>query len=111
MIEVTDQLLNQMVETIVKEVSPEKIILFGSRASGKTVKESDVDFLVVESSPFGEGRSRRQEMTRIWQALARFAVSKDILVYSREEVGQWQNSRNHIIGRAIREGKVLYERP
>ncbi|MDD2201334.1 MAG: nucleotidyltransferase domain-containing protein [Firmicutes bacterium] len=32
----------------------------------------------------------------------------DILVYSREEVDRWRDSRNHVIGRALREGVVLY---
>ena len=47
-------------------------------------------------------------MTRIWRALTKFAVAKDILVYSHEEVEHWREARNHIIGRALREGKLLY---
>ncbi len=35
-------------------------------------------------------------------------VAKDILIYSRDEVERWRNTRNHIIARALREGKVLY---
>ncbi len=47
-----EALLHQMVETIVREVSPKTIILFGSRARGDARPDSDVDFLIVETEPF-----------------------------------------------------------
>jgi hypothetical protein len=47
-------------------------------------------------------------MIRIWRALAGFTVAKDILVYSHEEVERWRGARNHVIGRALREGRLLY---
>jgi len=109
--EVTDEIIDQMVDVIVKEVSPEKVVLFGSRAAGNAASGSDVDFLVVESGRFGKDRSRRQEMARLWWALAIFPVPKDILVYSAEEVERWRSSLNHVVARALREGKVVYERP
>ena len=106
-----DQLLPQMVETIVTEVDPEQVILFGSHARGDASEDSDVDLIVVESEPFGENRDRGSEAVRLWQALANFEVSKDILVYSRDEVEYWRDSLNHVLARALREGEILYERP
>lgn len=103
-------ILRQMVRVIVDEVSPESVILFGSRARGDENEDSDYDFVVVESMPFGNGRDRRSEATRLWRALAGFGVSKDILVFSREEVEYWRDSLNHVLARALREGRVLYER-
>ncbi|MBI3071493.1 MAG: nucleotidyltransferase domain-containing protein [Deltaproteobacteria bacterium] len=100
-----------MASSLAREVSPEAIVLFGSHATGGARPDSDVDLLVIESAPFGSGRDRRAELTRLWRALARFAVAKDILVYSRAEIERWRHSRNHIIGRSLREGKVLYGRP
>ena len=102
--------LRQMVGVIVDEVSPESVILFGSRARGDEKEDSDYDFVVVESMPFGNGRDRRAEATRLWKALAGFGVSKDILVFSRDEVEYWRDSLNHVLARALREGRVLYER-
>ena len=97
-------------KTIVNEVRPEQIVLFGSVAAGKETPKSDVDLLVVESFPFGEHKSRRKEPTRILRALMRFDLPIDILLYSREEVEHWKSSLNNIIGRVFREGRVLYER-
>ena len=106
-----DELLRQMVEVIVREADPEKIILFGSRARGDAKPDSDVDLLVVESEPFSPQRSRRQETVRLYSALRNLPVSKDLLIYSRDEFDQWKTSLNHVVGRAFREGRVLHERP
>lgn len=103
-------LLRQMVETIVNEVAPETIILFGSRARGDARADSDVDLLVVETEPFSPQRSRRKEAARLYMALRGLAVSKDILLYSREEFEHLKNSPNHVVGRAHREGRVLHAR-
>ena len=111
MIQVTDEVVDQMVRAIVEAVDPEQVILFGSRARGDAGEESDVDLVVVESEPFGKTRSRRLEAVRLWRALSGFLVPKDILVYSRDEVALWRDSLNHVLAQALREGKVLYERP
>ncbi len=110
MAHVSEALLDQMVEKIVAEVDPEQIVLFGSRARGDARAGSDVDLVVVESEPFGQERSKRLEAARLYRTLSGFLVSKDILVYSRDEVDYWRSSLNHVLARALREGRVLYER-
>ena len=108
---VTETVINQMAECIVKEVNPVRIVLFGSSARNEAREGSDVDLLVIEDAPFGEGRSRFRETGRINRALAGFGVAKDILVYSIDEVERWRNSLNHVISHALREGRDLYVRP
>ena len=110
MIPVTDELLGEMVRAIVDEVDPEQVILFGSRARGDARENSDVDLIVVEAEPFGPERSRHEESVRLYRALARFRIPADVLVYSREDVDYWRDSLNHVLARALREGKVLHER-
>lgn len=104
----TNELIQEMADVVVREVKPEAVILFGSHATGNAGPDSDVDLLVVETTPFGYGKDRRAEMTRLWQALSGFAVAKDILVYSRDEVERWRGARNHVIARALREGRILH---
>lgn len=103
-------LLQQMVEMIVREVDPETIILFGSRARGEARPDSDVDLLVVEREPFSPAHSRIREANRLYMALRNLPVSKDLLLYSRDEFEQWKWSLNHVVGRACREGRVLHGR-
>jgi predicted nucleotidyltransferase len=110
MIEINDQILQEMVQAIIREVDPEKIILFGSQAQGPARPDSDLDLLIVEREGFGEKRSRREELARIRRALSEFFIAKDILVFSQEEVARWRNSINHIIATSLRDGRILYER-
>jgi predicted nucleotidyltransferase len=61
-------LLLQLVQTIINEVAPETIILFGSRARGDARADSDVDLLIVQTEPFSPQRSRRKEAARLYMA-------------------------------------------
>jgi len=108
---INDAIITQMTECIVKEVNPERIILFGSAARGQVHDDSDIDLLVIEDAPFGADRSRFRETSRINRALARFNVAKDVLVYSVDEIARWRSSLNHVISQALREGRELYVRP
>ena len=108
---VTEATLERMVWAIVEEVDPEQIILFGSRARGDQRKDSDIDLIVVEAEPFGPERSRHQELVRLYHAITGSGVPTDVLVFSQEDVDYWRDSLNHVLARALREGKVLYERP
>lgn len=110
MVPVTDGLLGEMVQAIVAEVDPEQVILFGSRARGDEREDSDIDLLVVEAEPFGPERSRHKELVRLYRTLAGFRVPADVLVYSLDDVDYWRDSLNHVLARALREGKVLHER-
>jgi len=110
MTHINDDLLDRMVQAIVDEVDPEQVILFGSRARDDHRENSDIDLIVVEAEPFGPERSRHGEMVRLYHAVARFPVATDVLVYSHEDVDYWRDSLNHVLARALREGRVLYER-
>ncbi len=107
---VTDAVIDQMVQAIVGETDPEMVILFGSRARGDFRVHSDVDLIVVEAEPFGPQRSRHKEMLRLRQVVRPFAVPVDVLVYSQDDVEYWRDSLNYVLARALREGRVLYQR-
>ncbi len=105
------RLLDEMTDVIIDIADPEKIILFGSQARGRAGPYSDYDFLIVDAQPFGKERSRLEASTKVAWALSRFDVSTDILIFTIEEVEYWSQSLNHVVSCALREGKVLYERP
>ena len=105
-----EKLIDSMKEIIVQTTNPRRIVLFGSYAAGTATKDSDADFLVIEDDPFGPGRSRRKEAAKIWAALLPFEIAKDILVYSLDEVKRYENNPQHVVGQAIKTGRILYER-
>lgn len=108
---VDDAMLQAMAQVIVREIDPERIILFGSRAHTEPRPDADVDLLVIDKRSFGEGRSRRKEAARLWRALSGFPPPIDLLLYSNGEVDEYRDFTNHVVARALREGRVIYEAP
>lgn len=105
-----DQIIRQMTDIIEKELNPEAIILFGSQASGTSNSGSDIDLLIIDSIPFGPDHNRRRTLSRTRKALHQFLFPVDLLLYSRDEIEYWKDAPNHVVSRALREGRVLYER-
>lgn len=106
----SNEVLNNIVDDIVKKVNPSKVILFGSTARDETNEDSDLDLLIIEKEKFSKERSRRKELQSIRQLLMKYRIPKDILLYDEEEIDYWKDSTNHIIARCLKEGKILYER-
>ncbi len=100
--------LAEIRDTIIREVHPQMIVLFGSQARGDAREDSDLDLLIVGEADPLEGR--RARLGRLYCALGHVAVSKDLLLYTPEEIETWRGSKNHIIARALQEGRILYER-
>ena len=94
--QVPDVLLDKMVQAIVDEVDPEQVILFGSRARrcgtglGYGLGCRGNSALWGRQGP---PRRSRSPMAR----LTAFDMPTDLLVYSRDEVAYWRDSRNHVL--------------
>ncbi len=96
--------IQRMVNRIVREFQPERVILFGSHARGEGEPDSDVDLLVVIPV---EG-SKREKAIEIGVALHDVRVPKDIIVTTPEEF-EWRKEIAGTIERpAAMEGKTLY---
>lgn len=102
--------LSAMSASIVETIHPGRIILFGSHARGDANEDSDIDLLVIITKIYGPHNSRRKVLAQLWRSLMRIRTPVDIILSSVDEVAQWRDTTNHLIARALREGKVLYER-
>jgi len=104
-----DEILQSILGEIVRKMcyvgSPEKIILFGSRARGDHRVYSDIDLLVVEHSSL----PRYKRAARYRKAIVGLVAAKDIVVWSPEEIEEWKTVSNAFITTILREGKTLYE--
>lgn len=103
---VTEKVIQQMVNRIIRRFHPEQVILFGSHAKGNPGKDSDVDLLVV----MPVNGSKREKRIEIGVALSDIHVPKDILVATPEEIQRRKNIVGTAIRPALREGRVLYAR-
>ena len=100
-----ERTLGQMVELIVKRFAPERIILFGSHATGHAGPDSDLDLLVVMTP----NRSKTWQELEILKVLRRYRMPKDVIVTTPEDFA-WRAKIPGTIERpAAREGRVLYE--
>ncbi len=95
--------LQRLIPQIIK-LDVEKIILFGSLASGNIHKSSDIDIIVVKKT---EKRffDRLEEFYK--HLKPRYGM--DILIYSVEEFEEMKNS-NQFIKSALKKGRIIYER-
>lgn len=101
-----ERTLERMVESIVRRFAPERIILFGSHATGRAGADSDLDLLVVMTP----SRSKAQQELDILKALRRYPIPKDVIVTTPEDFA-WRKKIPGTIERpAAREGRVLYEK-
>ena len=100
-----DASLQEMIRRILAAGNPQKIILFGSRARGDARPDSDYDLLLIEPSDL----PRYKRAARYRRALIGLAPAKDILVWTPEEVAEWQDVPNAFITSVVREGLVLHE--
>jgi predicted nucleotidyltransferase len=101
-----DALVDAVVDRIAKEVSPRRVILFGSRARGNARPDSDIDLLLICDN-CGNKRELKRQVRRLFP-LPTFGMDLFILT-----TGEYERQR-HIpatVGRAAElEGVVCYER-
>ena len=104
---VTPELLQYIVDKIVKHIDPDKIILFGSYARGDQKKDSDLDLFIIDSSDEASRAVRRKVDGLLWGR--EFGV--DIIVRKPEEV-EWILGAQHpfYVKEIFDEGRLLYEK-
>lgn len=103
---VTDTLLKEITRRIVECFDPERIVLFGSRATGSSRTDSDVDLLVVMDT----NRPPIQRAIEVKRACRPRFVSMDVLVKTPEEMEARLERGSFFLRLILEQGKVLYER-
>lgn len=97
--------LEEIVRRIVEVAEPERIIMFGSAASGQMGRNSDVDLLVVKA-----GANRLELAQRIYRNLHGAGEALDVIVVTPEDLERYGDNPALVIAPALEEGKVIYER-
>ena len=104
---IDQETIQHVTHVIATNLSPRRIILFGSHARGEAEPHSDLD-LLIEMDPPLPARGRASHIKRLFDP---YPCPMDIVVYSPEEVAYWKQAPASLVASALREGKVLYERP
>lgn len=103
---VPQETIEGVVRTIAERFHPEKIVLFGSYASGNPTPDSDLDLLVIMDSD----QPRYRRPVPIHLLFRPKPCAMDILVYTPAEVKKWNGTQSHIVTEAFESGRVVYER-
>lgn len=99
--------IDQLVE-VIKELDPEKIILYGSVARNEIHSDSDIDLCVIKKTN-DRLKVKREISDLIWEHNIGFDPEIDINVYSPSVYYDWLE-RNDPFIEEIEKGKVLYEK-
>ena len=102
---VDEALTQEIVRRILTVAEPDRVILFGSAATGQMTLDSDIDLLVVEPVP----ENTRDESVRIRQALGDIGYPVDVIVIATERFEETKGIIGGIAYPAHKYGRVLYE--
>ncbi len=96
--------LRHLVDQIVAEDDPVRVVLFGSRALGTARPDSDIDLLVV----MPDGTDRRAAMVQIGSRLPRPGVGIDLLVTTPSALAAQAENPGLIYQEILQTGRDLY---
>jgi predicted nucleotidyltransferase len=98
--------LKRVVDIVIKEYLPEKIVLFGSLSDGEVHEWSDIDLVIIKDTP-------KRFLDRIEEVLFLVypKVGLNVVVYTPLEAEEMENRRHYFfVDEIMKKGKVLYER-
>lgn len=96
--------LDRIVAILIAEYHPEKIILFGSFASGRTHEGSDLDLVIIKDTA-QRPIDRQVEV----YGLVKPEVGIDLFIYTPQEFKDLETMGYSLVKEIVTQGKVLYE--
>lgn len=95
--------IDSITKQLIQKYKPDKIILFGSAASGQMTPDSDLDFLLVKD----DNKSKHERMVEIYRLVDK-DIAADFLIYTPEELAMRLKMGDPFIKSVLAEGRVLY---
>jgi predicted nucleotidyltransferase len=111
---ITPALIAAVTDRIVHYFKPHKVILFGSQASGKASRESDIDLLVViDDRQAFASLMPRERSGKLLELFRYRSFGLDAIVLTGTEVQELREANEgewDLILEILEEGQTLYER-
>lgn len=98
--------LPDVVQAIVDDLDPIKIILFGSLARGDEHADSDIDLVVV----LPQVDDKHAAAVAVRRATASLPVPLDVIAVDDAELQRRRDEIGSVLHPALREGEVVHER-
>jgi predicted nucleotidyltransferase len=100
-----EQTIHEIVRRVLSAIKPDKIILFGSAATGHMTRDSDIDLLIVEP----DTSDQRSEYVRVIKALWYLAYPFDVLFITTQWFEESKDTVGGIAYPAYKYGRMIYE--
>ena len=107
---VDDPIPADLLNEIVREAQPEKVVLFGSRARGTADEGSDVDLFIQVDTGRDTAAVARKLYGLLRRSPNRPPLGFDLVVKDRAFVEAYGDLVGTVVRSVLREGQVLYAR-
>ncbi|KKQ33546.1 MAG: polymerase, beta domain protein region protein [candidate division TM6 bacterium GW2011_GWF2_37_49] len=104
---ISNEIIEEVKNRLVKTYNPVAIYLFGSYAWGSPTEDSDLDLLIVVDKSNERSFDRPRPGQR---ALFGLGISKDMIVYTKDEFEKYADNITTLCHKIKKDGKVLYAR-
>lgn len=101
-----DRALKKAINAIVKVAEPEKILLFGSRATNMYREDSDYDLLVLKKGV----KKKRALVQSIYLSFENIGAPIDVIVEDTQRFDVLKDDPYQVYSAAHKEGKLIYEK-
>jgi len=98
--------ISAIINKIAQDYDPDKIILFGSYATGNADENSDLDLLVIKDTDL----PRPLRTVQVRKLLYGSMVPIDLIVYTPKEIKESEKNKFSFIHDVLNTGKIIYER-
>ena len=99
-------IVSLIAQVIIRDFSPQKVILFGSYAHGEPSDDSDIDLLIIKKTDISPVE-RWMQVKRLLRDL-RLTVPVSPLVYTEEEIRERLDLHDFFIEEILQNGVILY---
>ena len=110
---ITPALIAAVTDRIIRHLEPRKVILFGSQASGKAMRGSDIDLLIVlDDSHAFASLKHRNRFGKLLELFRYRSFGLDAFVLTNAEVQEIQRTNEgewDLVLEILKEGKTLYD--
>jgi predicted nucleotidyltransferase len=100
------KIIIEIVERIIKEYKPKKVILFGSYAYGEPTEDSDIDLFIIKNTD-KRPIDRWIEVKRLLREHSR-TLPVPPLVYTEKELDERIALKDFFVEEVLERGEVLY---
>ena len=98
--------ISEIISKIANGYKPEKIILFGSYATGNPTKDSDLDLFVIKETDL----PKPDRTVQVRKILYGLMVPIDLIVYTPKEINESINNPFSFVYEVLNSEKTVYER-